>query len=90
MQRQCCESPVIARKSVGRCITVGKIIRIETPLTKEAAKQLKAGDAVYINGIVYAARDAAHKMLIALLNDGKELPFNVRDQIIYYVGPCPA
>ena len=66
------------------------IIRIGTPFTKEAVKQLKAGDAVYISGIIYAARDAAHKKLIALLNEGKDLPFDVRDQIIYYVGPCPA
>lgn len=69
---------------------MGKMIRIETPLTKEAAKQLKAGDTVYINGIIYAARDAAHKKIIALLNEGKKLPFDVRNQIIYYVGPCPA
>lgn len=66
------------------------IIRIETPFKKEVAKQLKAGDTVHISGTVYAARDAAHKKLIALLNEGKDLPFNVRDQIIYYVGPCPA
>lgn len=69
---------------------LGNIIRIETPFTKEAVKQLKAGDAVYLNGTIYAARDAAHKKLIALLNDGSELPFDVREQIIYYVGPCPA
>ena len=66
------------------------IIRIETPFTKEAVRQLKAGDAVKISGTIYAARDAAHKKLIALINEGKELPFDVREQIIYYVGPCPA
>jgi len=66
------------------------IIRIGTPFAKEAAKQMRAGDMVYINGTVYAARDAAHKKLIELLKQGKELPFDVRDQIIYYVGPCPA
>ena len=65
-------------------------IRIETPFTSEAVKQLKAGDAVYISGSIYAARDAAHKKLTELLSDGRELPFDVRDQIIYYVGPCPA
>jgi fumarate hydratase subunit beta len=66
------------------------IIRIETPFKMSDAKSLKAGDAVLINGTVYAARDAAHKKLIKLINDGLELPFDVREQIIYYVGPCPA
>ncbi len=66
------------------------IIRIETPFKMEDVKRLKAGDAVYINGTIYAARDAAHKKLIGLVNEGLELPFDVRDQIIYYVGPCPA
>lgn len=66
------------------------MISIGTPLLKETAKQLKAGDMVYINGTIYAARDAAHKKLIEMLKQGKELPFDVRDQIIYYVGPCPA
>lgn len=66
------------------------ILRIETPFTKDTAKRLRAGDTVYINGTIYAARDAAHKKLIALLNEGKDLPFDVREQIIYYVGPCPS
>lgn len=66
------------------------IIKINTPLTKEVALRLKAGDAVEISGVIYAARDAAHKKLIELLNVGKKLPFDIRDQIIYYVGPCPA
>ncbi len=66
------------------------IIRIETPFKMDTVKKLKAGDAVYISGTVYAARDAAHKKLIGLLEEGRELPFDVRDQIIYYVGPCPA
>jgi fumarate hydratase subunit beta len=67
-----------------------KSIRIETPFTIENVKQLKAGDAVYISGTIYAARDAAHKKLIGLIREGKELPIDVRDQILYYVGPCPA
>lgn len=65
-------------------------VRIQTPLTKEAARSLKAGDAVEISGAIFAARDAAHKKLIALLDEGRELPFDIKDQIIYYVGPCPA
>jgi fumarate hydratase subunit beta len=53
-------------------------------------RNLKAGDNVRINGVIYAARDAAHKRMIGLLQDNRELPFDVRNQIIYYVGPCPA
>lgn len=67
-----------------------KIIRIEAPLFREAAKSLKAGDIVYISGEIYTARDAAHKLMVGLINEGRELPFDVRNQIIYYVGPCPA
>lgn len=63
---------------------------IETPLTIEKAKKLKAGDIVSISGIIYTARDAAHKKMIALLGEGKELPFDIENQVIYYVGPCPA
>jgi len=66
------------------------IIKIQTPLTKQTVRTLKAGDAVEISGVIYAARDAAHKKLVGLLQEGKALPFDIRDQIIYYVGPCPA
>ena len=69
---------------------MNNIIRIETPFKMDDVKRLRAGDAVYINGTIYAARDAAHKKLIELLAEGKELPFDIREQIIYYVGPCPA
>ncbi len=67
-----------------------RVIKINTPFTKDIVRQLKAGDAVEISGVIYAARDAAHKKLTALLDEGKQLPFDIRDQIIYYVGPCPA
>lgn len=63
---------------------------ITTPLSKNQLKELKAGDTVYINGVLYAARDAAHKRMMELINKGESLPFDIRDQIIYYVGPCPA
>ena len=63
---------------------------IRTPLDKAAARDLKAGDLISINGILYSARDAAHKKMCTLLDEGRELPFDVKDQIIYYVGPCPA
>lgn len=66
------------------------IIKIEAPFTNSTAGLLRAGDSVEFNGIIYAARDAVHKKLVALLNEGKELPFDIRNQIIYYAGPCPA
>lgn len=66
------------------------IINIETPVSREVVKQLRAGDTVIINGIIYAARDAAHKRMINMLAEGKNLPFDLNGQIIYYVGPCPA
>ena len=65
-------------------------IHIEAPLSGDGVRSLKAGDNVLISGVVYAARDAAHKKLKALLDEGKELPFDISGQIIYYVGPCPA
>jgi len=65
-------------------------IRITTPFTKDKVKLLKAGDNVLISGILYTARDAAHKRMIEDFNNGKKLPFNIENQIIYYVGPCPA
>lgn len=64
--------------------------KLQTPLTREAVKELKAGDVISISGVVFTARDAAHKRMIGLLDEGKELPFDIRDQVIYYVGPCPA
>ncbi|MEN2995084.1 MAG: Fe-S-containing hydro-lyase [Thermodesulfovibrio sp.] len=67
-----------------------KRIKIETPLTDETIEKLKAGDIVLINGYVYTARDAAHKKLIEMINNGELLPFDLKGQIIYYVGPTPA
>lgn len=64
--------------------------RISTPLTEEKVKDLKAGDTVLITGTIYTARDAAHKRLVELLDKGEELPLDVKDAIIYYVGPSPA
>ncbi|MGD9677566.1 MAG: Fe-S-containing hydro-lyase [Vulcanibacillus sp.] len=66
------------------------IINITTPLLEEVVVKLKAGDQVYISGIIYTARDAAHKRLIDLIAKGEELPFDLKDQIIYFVGPTPA
>ena len=64
--------------------------RITTPLTLEQVKDLKCGDSVLISGVIYTARDAAHKRLCELVEQGKELPFDPTDSIIYYVGPAPA
>lgn len=64
--------------------------RISTPLTEEKVKELKSGDSVLISGTIYTARDAAHKRLVELIEKGKKLPFNIKDSIVYYVGPSPA
>ena len=62
---------------------------LSTPLTDEKVKELQAGDYVYISGTVYTARDAAHKRMIESLERGEELPFDMENQIIYYLGPTP-
>jgi len=64
--------------------------RITTPLTEGVIRDLKAGDSVLISGVIFTARDAAHKRLFELLERGEELPINVENEIIYYVGPTPA
>lgn len=64
--------------------------KITTPLTEDKIKDLKAGDTVLITGTIYTARDAAHKRLVELLDKGEELPIDVKDSIIYFVGPTPA
>ena len=63
---------------------------IEAPFNEEIAKELKSGDYVYITGTIYTARDAAHKRMYEALEQGLELPFDVKDQVIYYMGPSPA
>ena len=65
-------------------------VKITTPLTREAVRSLKAGDSCLISGVIYTARDAAHKRLCELVEAGKELPMDVADSIIYFVGPTPA
>ncbi len=64
--------------------------RIQLPLTQAQARTLKAGESVLLTGSIYTGRDAAHKRLIQLLDEGKPLPIDVKDQVIYYVGPAPA
>ncbi|MBQ3080719.1 MAG: Fe-S-containing hydro-lyase [Clostridia bacterium] len=65
-------------------------IRVQLPLNKEEIAKLRAGDTVLLTGIMYTARDAAHKRLVACLDEGREMPFDVKNQLIYYVGPAPA
>ena len=65
-------------------------IKITPPLTDADIEKLKAGDKVLITGVLYTARDAAHKKLIELLEGGEKLPFDIKGQLIYYVGPTPA
>ena len=63
---------------------------INTPITEETTADLKAGDYVYISGTIYVARDAAHKRMIETLGRGEDLPINIKDSTIYYMGPSPA
>lgn len=65
-------------------------IKITTPLTDEVIEGLKIGDHVLFSGTIYAARDSAHKRLLEMLDRGESLPVDLKDQIIYYVGPTPA
>ncbi len=65
-------------------------IHLTTPLTDDDIKRLRIGDRVLISGVIYSARDAAHKRLVALLKEGKPLPFELKGQVIYYMGPSPA
>jgi len=63
--------------------------KLKTPLSDEDVEKLKAGDIVYLTGTLYTARDAAHKRLVDLIKEGKELPFDLKGAVIYYVGPTP-
>ncbi|RHM60042.1 MULTISPECIES: Fe-S-containing hydro-lyase [Coprobacillaceae] len=66
------------------------MIQLHTPLTVDKIKQLHAGDEVLLSGVIYTGRDAAHKRLVALLDENKPLPFDLKDQTIFYVGPTPS
>ena len=67
-----------------------KTIHLTPPLSKEEIETLEIGDKVLVSGALYTARDTAHKRLVALLDEGEPLPFDISGQIIYYVGPTPA
>lgn len=65
-------------------------ISVTAPLSRAQAKQLRAGDRCLLSGTIYTARDAAHKRLCELVEQGKKLPIDLRDCVIYFVGPTPA
>ena len=66
------------------------MINLTLPLSKDDVKKLKAGDSVFISGTILTARDCAHKRLTELMDRGEPLPFELKDAVIYYAGPCPA
>ncbi len=66
------------------------VISITAPMSDETVAKLKAGDQVLITGVVYTARDTAHKRLVDSMDKGEALPFDMKGQVIYYVGPSPA
>lgn len=63
---------------------------ITAPISRETVKELKSGDYVYITGTIYTARDAAHKRMDDALKNGEALPVDIKNQLIYYMGPSPA
>jgi len=64
--------------------------KVTLPLTDETLKDLRAGDDVLLSGVMYVARDAAHKRMVEALEQGKPLPFDIKGQTIYFMGPSPA
>ena len=64
--------------------------KLSAPLDEKTVRSLRAGDKVELNGVIYTGRDAAHKRLCALMDEGKALPVDLDGQLIYFVGPCPA
>ena len=65
-------------------------VKLETPLTEDQVRDLKAGDKVLLSGTIYTARDAAHARLVEAMERGENLPMEIEGQVIYYVGPAPA
>jgi len=64
--------------------------RITTPLSEEVVMSLRAGDRVLLSGVIYTARDAAHKRMLEMLERAEALPIELKGQVIYYAGPSPA
>ncbi len=74
----------------GETNVADEIKKITPPLTDEVVESLHAGDRVSITGVIYSARDAAHKRLVELIEKGEPLPIDIKGQIIYFMGPSPA
>ena len=72
------------------CMGINMNKNIKAPLSEEVVRSLEAGDYVYITGIIYTARDAAHKRLYESILNGEEIPFDLTNNIVYYLGPTPA
>ena len=72
------------------CMGINMNKNIKAPLSEEVVRSLEAGDYVYITGIIYTARDAAHKRLYDSILKGEEIPFDLTNNIVYYLGPTPA
>ncbi len=64
--------------------------KLSLPLNKETVKSLRAGESVLLSGVIFTARDCAHKRLFTLMEKGENLPINLQSSVIYYAGPCPA
>ncbi|MBQ3939148.1 MAG: Fe-S-containing hydro-lyase [Clostridia bacterium] len=64
--------------------------KIKLPITREMARTIKSGESCLLSGVIYTARDAAHKRLVELVEKGEKLPFDIENATIYYVGPTPA
>jgi fumarate hydratase subunit beta len=65
------------------------MIEIQLPLSENIIESLHSGDSLFLSGVIYVARDAAHKRLVEALMKGESLPFDIKNQIIYYMGPSP-
>lgn len=64
--------------------------KLTLPLSEKTLSELRAGDSVLLSGVIYTARDCAHKRIFELLDKGEALPFDLKNAVIYYAGPCPA
>ncbi|MDR1135902.1 MAG: Fe-S-containing hydro-lyase [Clostridiales Family XIII bacterium] len=67
-----------------------KIKHVAAPLSDKNVLDLVCGDMVYLSGVIYTARDVAHKRMLQAMDEGLDLPFDINGQVLYYVGPCPA
>ena len=73
-----------------RRLTIAQAKKVTVPLTDEILRDLRAGDNLLLTGVIYVGRDAAHKRMVEALDQGKPLPFDIKGQTIYYMGPSPA